>query len=44
MNPQPDERAGVDIVVIPRVELFDAAYANLEEDYPKRVIARASLV
>jgi ribonuclease P protein component len=40
---QPDGTAGVDIVVIPRVELFSAAYANLEEDFTSvlsRCIAR----
>ena len=33
LNPQPGDTRGVDIVVIPRVELFDAAYATLVEDY-----------
>jgi ribonuclease P protein component len=36
---QPDGAAGVDIVVIPRVELFTAAYANLEEDF-RSVLSR----
>ena len=36
---QPDSHTGVDIVVIPRVELFGAAYATLEEDY-RSVFAR----
>ena len=31
--PQPGDTRGVDIVVIPRVELFDAAYTTLVEDY-----------
>ena len=39
-GPQPDSHTGVDIVVIPRVELFGAAYASLEEDY-RSVFARA---
>jgi ribonuclease P protein component len=39
-SPQPDSHTGVDIVVIPRVELFGAAYASLEEDY-RSVFARA---
>jgi ribonuclease P protein component len=30
---QLDEPKGVDIVVIPRSELFDAAFASLEQDY-----------
>ena len=38
-SPQPDSLTGVDIVVIPRVELFGAAYASLEEDY-RSVFAR----
>ena len=29
----PESLAGVDIVVIPRVELFGATYASLEEDF-----------
>jgi ribonuclease P protein component len=29
----PERLLGVDIVVIPRVELFDASYASLEEDF-----------
>jgi ribonuclease P protein component len=29
----PEPLAGVDIVVIPRVELFGATYASLEEDF-----------
>jgi ribonuclease P protein component len=36
---QPDGTAGVDIVVIPRVELFSAGYANIEEDF-KSVLSR----
>jgi len=32
---------GVDIVVIPRAELFDAAYPSLEDDY-KTVLARCA--
>jgi ribonuclease P protein component len=32
LNPQASD-SGVDIVVIPRAELFDAAYATLVEDY-----------
>jgi ribonuclease P protein component len=38
-NPQPDGSRGVDVVVIPRVELFAAAYASLEDDY-RSVLAR----
>jgi ribonuclease P protein component len=38
-SPQPDSSTGVDIVVIPRIELFGAAYASLEEDY-RSVFAR----
>lgn len=44
-TPQPDGLTGVDIVVIPRVELFGAAYANLEEDYRSayaRAVARVT--
>ena len=37
-NPRP-AITGVDIVVIPRVELFGAAYASIEEDY-RSVFAR----
>lgn len=33
LSPQPDETRGVDIVVIPRVELFGAAYAAVVDDY-----------
>jgi ribonuclease P protein component len=33
LNPQSGEATGVDIVVIPRVELFGAAYTSLVEDY-----------
>jgi ribonuclease P protein component len=33
LNPQPGEARGVDIVVIPRVELFGATYTTLVEDY-----------
>ena len=33
LNPQPGDTRGVDIVVIPRVELFEAAYTTLVEDY-----------
>jgi ribonuclease P protein component len=32
---------GVDIVVIPRVELFDAPYASLEDDY-RTALARCA--
>jgi len=35
------ELGGVDIVVIPRTELFDAAYPSLEDDY-KTVLARCA--
>jgi ribonuclease P protein component len=38
-NPQPDGLRGVDVVVIPRVELFAAVYASLEDDY-RSVFAR----
>lgn len=38
-TPRPDGSMGVDVVVIPRVELFDAGYKNLEEDY-RTVLAR----
>jgi ribonuclease P protein component len=33
LNPQASDSRGVDIVVIPHAELFDAAYATLVEDY-----------
>ena len=33
LNPQPGEARGVDIVVIPRVEVFGAAHAAVVEDY-----------
>jgi ribonuclease P protein component len=39
--PVSGELGGVDIVVIPRPELFDAAYASLEDDY-RTVLARAA--
>jgi ribonuclease P protein component len=32
---------GQDVVVIPRIELFEAAYATLEEDF-RQVLARAT--
>ena len=38
-NPQPEGSRGVDIVVIPRVELFAAAYTTIEDDY-RTVLAR----
>jgi ribonuclease P protein component len=38
-NQNPGSSIRVDIVVIPRVELFGAAYASLEEDY-RSVVAR----
>jgi len=38
-SPQPDSHTGVDIVVIPRVELFGADFASLGEDY-QTVFAR----
>jgi ribonuclease P protein component len=38
-NRQPDGSRGVDVVVIPRVELFAAAYTSLEDDY-RSVLAR----
>ena len=38
-NPQPDGSSGVDVVVIPRAELFAAAYSSLEDDY-RSVLAR----
>jgi ribonuclease P protein component len=38
-NPQPDGSRGVDVVVIPRVELFAAAYASIEDDY-RSVLSR----
>jgi ribonuclease P protein component len=38
-NQNPGATIRVDMVVIPRVELFDAAYASLEEDY-RSVVAR----
>jgi hypothetical protein len=31
---------GIDVVVIPRLELFDAAYSSLEEDY-RSAVARS---
>jgi ribonuclease P protein component len=37
-TPQPDG-SGLDVVVIPRAELFDAVYENLEEDY-RTLLAR----
>lgn len=39
-NPPVPEQPGVDIVVIPRRELFDATYPNLEQDY--RTLVRRS--
>lgn len=33
LNPQAEGAPGVDVVVIPRVELFAAGYASVEEDY-----------
>ena len=33
LNPQPGEARAVDIVVIPRMELFGAAYTAVVEDY-----------
>jgi ribonuclease P protein component len=33
LNPPPGEARAVDIVVIPRVELFGAAYTTVVEDY-----------
>ena len=39
-TPQEPEQPGVDIVVIPRRELFDATYPNLEQDY--RTLVRRS--
>ena len=33
LHPQPGEARAVDIVVIPRVELFSAAYTTIAEDY-----------
>ncbi len=38
-NSQPDALTGFDIVVIPRVELFGAAFTNLEEDF-RSVLSR----
>jgi ribonuclease P protein component len=38
-NPQPEGSRGVDVVVIPRVELFAAAYTSIEDDY-RTVLAR----
>jgi ribonuclease P protein component len=38
-NPQPDGAKGVDVVVIPRVELFAATYASIQDDY-RSVLAR----
>jgi len=35
------DQDGVDIVVIPRTELFDAAFASLEQDY-RAVVARCA--
>jgi ribonuclease P protein component len=42
-TPPPPDGQGVDIVVIPRRELFDAAYASLETDFHnslRRSVAR----
>jgi ribonuclease P protein component len=36
---QLDDSRGVDVVVIPRVELFDASYLSLQEDF-RGVLAR----
>jgi ribonuclease P protein component len=38
-NPRPAGSRSVDIVIIPRVELFGAAFANLTDDY-RTVFAR----
>jgi ribonuclease P protein component len=40
-SPVSSDLGGVDIVVIPRPELFDAAYATLEDDY-RSVLARVA--
>jgi ribonuclease P protein component len=40
-NPQPSGLAGVDIVVIPRAELFDVPFASLADDY-RTVLARCA--
>jgi ribonuclease P protein component len=38
---QPADSSGLDIIVIPRVELFDAAYTVLEQDY-RAALARCT--
>jgi len=41
LTPLPAGQGGVDIVVIPRAEMFDASYASLEKDF-RTVLARCT--